>query len=85
VQYFGFFMAFLLALLAVVTIIDVLRHHMGGWSKAGWIVLVLILPGIGSLIYLVTRRASPADAEQAYLAGTDRRHERAREPIDGGL
>jgi hypothetical protein len=32
-------------------------HH--GWAKAGWTVLILLIPFIGGIIYIVAR---PADA-----------------------
>ena len=32
-------------------------HH--GWAKAGWTVLILLVPFIGAIIYIVAR---PADA-----------------------
>ena len=34
------------------------RHDHHGWAKAGWALLILILPLIGTLIYLIAR---PAD------------------------
>ncbi|MFJ7592252.1 SHOCT domain-containing protein [Streptomyces sp. NPDC097617] len=37
-------------------ITDVFRDHtLGGWGKAGWLILVLVLPLIGVLIYLIVR------------------------------
>ncbi|MFI7352985.1 SHOCT domain-containing protein [Streptomyces avidinii] len=37
-------------------ITDVFRDHtLGGWGKAGWLVLVLVLPLIGVLVYLIVR------------------------------
>ena len=35
------------------------RHDHSGWAKAGWALIILILPLLGTLIYLVVR---PADA-----------------------
>jgi hypothetical protein len=35
-------------------------HH--GWAKAGWTLLILVIPFIGALIYVVAR---PADASLA--------------------
>jgi hypothetical protein len=32
-------------------------HH--GWAKAGWTVLILLVPFIGAIVYIVAR---PADA-----------------------
>jgi hypothetical protein len=47
------------------------RHDIGGWAKAGWIVLCIILPFIGALIYVGTqgqgmaeRRAKDVQAAQ---------------------
>jgi Short C-terminal domain/Phospholipase_D-nuclease N-terminal len=29
------------------------RHDVGGWGKAGWILLMIVLPFLGVLIYLI--------------------------------
>jgi Short C-terminal domain/Phospholipase_D-nuclease N-terminal len=41
----------------LITIIgDLFRdHQMSGWGKAGWIVVLLLIPFLGALIYLITR------------------------------
>ena len=39
---------------------DVLRRDMSGWAKAGWIILMLVLPFVGILIYLITRPRTAA-------------------------
>jgi len=37
-------------------IIDIFRSDdMGGWGKAGWLILLIILPLIGMLIYVIAR------------------------------
>ncbi|WP_030056990.1 MULTISPECIES: SHOCT domain-containing protein [Streptomyces] len=49
-------------------ITDIFRSHdLSGWGKAGWLVLVIILPLIGVLVYLIARGQSMGkrDAEQA--------------------
>ena len=39
---------------AIVCFIDIFRRHdISGWGKAGWIILIVILPWIGVLIYLI--------------------------------
>jgi hypothetical protein len=50
------------------------RHDIGGWAKAGWTVLVIILPFLGIFIYLITegrsmgeRAVSRAQAQQAQM------------------
>jgi hypothetical protein len=39
----------------VVVFADVLRRDMSGWAKAGWMVLIFLLPFVGTLIYLIAR------------------------------
>jgi hypothetical protein len=42
--------------LFVAVVIDIIwRIDLGGWAKAGWLLLVLILPILGALIYLIAR------------------------------
>ncbi|MFD3511483.1 PLDc N-terminal domain-containing protein, partial [Nocardia sp. NPDC058666] len=37
-------------------ITDVFRDHsLGGWGKAGWLIVVLVLPFVGVLLYLIFR------------------------------
>jgi predicted PurR-regulated permease PerM len=45
---------FLVVLINVV--IDLFRSHdLSGWGKAGWLVVILVLPLLGVLIYLIAR------------------------------
>jgi len=37
---------------------DILRRDMSGWAKAGWIVLIVLLPFLGMLIYVITVSAT---------------------------
>ena len=37
------------------------RHDIGGWAKAGWTVVVFVLPLIGALVYLISQGRSMAD------------------------
>ena len=52
-------------------LIDVFRSRdLGGWGKAGWVLLVIILPFLGVFIYLIVRGSSMhnRDIEQAKQA-----------------
>ena len=40
--------------IAITVLIDVFRRHdISGWAKAAWVILVVILPWVGVLIYLI--------------------------------
>jgi hypothetical protein len=59
---------------AIAVFADLFRSDMSGWAKAGWIILIILLPLFGVLIYLIARgrkmaeRASrdAADQEAAF-------------------
>jgi len=37
------------------------RHDIGGWGKAAWIILVIVLPYFGVFIYLIAEHAGMAE------------------------
>jgi hypothetical protein len=59
--------------IAITVLIDVFRRHdISGWSKAAWVIFVVILPWLGVLVYLIVnhdgmaeRRMKEAQASQA--------------------
>ena len=47
---------------AITVLIDVFRRHdISGWGKAGWTVLVVIIPWLGVLIYLIVNHEGMAE------------------------
>ena len=50
---------------AVATRYNFRRPDHSGWAKAGWALLILVIPLFGTLIYLIAR---PADASQPIAA-----------------
>jgi Phospholipase_D-nuclease N-terminal len=72
----------LLALVWVLSVVDIVRRHYPGWTTAGWIALVVILPVVGSVIYWFSRKPTGDEAEQQYLADADRRHSAGARPFD---
>jgi predicted membrane channel-forming protein YqfA (hemolysin III family) len=50
-----FFVWFALIWMFVAVFADILRRKMSGWAKAGWILLLVVLPFVGSLIYIIAR------------------------------
>ncbi|HYA69313.1 MAG TPA: PLDc N-terminal domain-containing protein [Acidimicrobiales bacterium] len=54
-----FFGLLVVALIIAFCIFDNLRRtDHGGWAKAGWTLLILVLPLLGSLIYAAARPPS---------------------------
>jgi hypothetical protein len=57
--------------IAITVLIDVFRRHdLSGWAKAAWVVLIVVLPWLGVLIYLIVNHQGMTDrrykdAEQA--------------------
>lgn len=41
------------------------RHDVSGWAKAGWTVVVIVLPFIGVLIYLIAQGKHMGERKQA--------------------
>ena len=49
------------------------RHDISGWGKAGWIVLVVVLPYLGVFIYLIAQGQQMAERrdQQSQAARTE--------------
>ena len=63
------FFLFLFIWIFIILISDIFRDHsLSGWGKAAWILLLIILPLIGSLIYIIVRGPSMAERSQKQAA-----------------
>jgi hypothetical protein len=62
----AFYFWFLIIWVFIAVIADIFRRRdVSGWGKAGWIFLVIILPLLGSLIYVLARpKMTEQDREQ---------------------
>ena len=71
-------------LLAVVvgTLVDVFRQDHSTGARVAWVVVVLVLPFVGSLIYWIARKPEPPDAEQLYRLEAEQRRAAAHRPFD---
>ena len=63
--------ACVLAVVWVLSIVDILRRRYPTGTTIGWIALVLVLPFLGSVIYWLARKPTQAEVEAAYLAESD--------------
>ena len=63
---FVFFFWFMYIWIFITLFADIIRRNdMGGWAKAGWFLLILILPLIGALIYIIARPKMTEQDKQA--------------------
>ena len=66
---FAFFLWFMLIWMFIACFADIFRRRdLSGGAKAGWILLIFILPLFGILIYLIAR-PSIVDAREMSSAG----------------
>jgi phospholipase D-like protein len=72
----------LAAIVWVFTAVDIFRRHYSGWTTFGWLVLILVLPFLGSAIYWLLRKPTAEEVEGQRLAEADRRHDAASRPFD---
>ena len=56
------FFLFMFIWVFVALVSDIFRdHELSGWDKAAWLVLLIVFPLVGSLIYLIVRGKSMAE------------------------
>jgi len=66
----------------VISIVDIVRRHLGAKRTAAWILIVVILPVVGSLVYWAMRRPSAEEVQRTADAQRDRRSEAGRRRFD---
>jgi hypothetical protein len=59
------------AIVWVLTAVDIFRRHYSAGATVGWLVLIVVLPFVGSVIYWLVRKPTAAEAEQVYEAQAD--------------
>ncbi|HWM12724.1 MAG TPA: PLD nuclease N-terminal domain-containing protein [Solirubrobacteraceae bacterium] len=74
--------AVLAAIVWAITIYDVIRRHLGGKHTAGWLLLVIVLPFVGSLIYWTLRKPTPDELQKSFDAQRGLQEEAARRSVD---
>jgi hypothetical protein len=62
----AFFFLFLAIWMFIAVFADIFgRQDLSGWGKAGWVLLIFILPLFGILIYMIARPSEPAGRSTA--------------------
>jgi hypothetical protein len=82
---FALMIAVPVVILWVAAVADVLRRGGSGLRVAAVLVLILIVPILGPLLYFVFRRpeSGPEAVDAAHMAAEDLRREAARRPVGG--
>lgn len=72
------------ALLAVWigTAVDIRRRRLGVWKAVGWLLVALLVPFIGALIYWLMRKPDADESERAAAAAASQRAETRDRGID---
>jgi hypothetical protein len=78
VSLFWTLIAILVAVIWVITLIDLFRRHLGAGPTIGWVLLVILLPFVGSIIYWIVRKPSSDEVQQYMDVQGDMRREEQR-------
>jgi hypothetical protein len=62
---------------------DLIRGGHSGWAIVGWMVLILVLPIIGPMIYFAVRKPTSHEIDEKYLADRELQRAAAARPVGG--
>jgi ABC-type multidrug transport system fused ATPase/permease subunit len=69
----------------ILVIVDIFRSRdLSGWGKAGWFILVLLLPIIGVIAYLIARGTNMAEHRRKDVEAQDKAMRQYVESVGGG-
>jgi hypothetical protein len=60
------------------------RKDVGGWGKAAWVVLLIVLPFIGTLIYLIANHDGMADRQAKDVQAAQQQTDEYIRSVAGG-
>ena len=70
---------FLLVIVVIITVVDIIRHRRGR-QLAAWLLIVIIVPFAGAILYWVLRKPTAQEVENARITGGE-----VRPPIGRSL
>jgi hypothetical protein len=71
-----------LVIIWVITVVDIIRRHLGTKRTSAWLLIVVLLPFVGALAYWVMRKPEPGEAARLAAAQRDSREQARRRPFD---
>ena len=70
--------AILVAIIWVITLVDLFRRHLGAGPTIAWLALVILLPFVGAIIYWIVRKPTTDEVDHYADVERDMRHEEHR-------
>jgi hypothetical protein len=67
-----------LAIVWVISIVDIIRRHLGAKRTAAWLLIIIILPFVGSVLYWALRKPEPGELERSAQAQQSLREQAER-------
>jgi hypothetical protein len=64
-------------------LLDLIRGNHSGWAIVGWMVVILVIPIIGPMIYFALRKPTQHDVDEKYLADRELQRAAAARPVGG--
>jgi hypothetical protein len=64
-------------------LLDLIRGHHSGWTIVGWMLLILVIPIIGPMIYFAVRKPTRHEIDEKYLADRELQRAAAARPVGG--
>ena len=60
----GGFLGFIVLVIWVLTIVDIVRRHLGAAKTAAWILIIIIVPFVGALLYWIMRKPTADEVQR---------------------
>jgi cbb3-type cytochrome oxidase subunit 3 len=74
--------AVVLLIVWVLTLVDIFRRPLSTKQTVAWVLIVLIVPFIGAIVYWAMRKPEAGEAEYFAEADAQRRYEAQHRPFD---
>ena len=72
-----------LVIVWVITVVDIVRRHLGTMATAAWLLIVVLIPFLGAIAYWALRKPTDAELDAQRGAEGDLRRQPPREPFGG--
>jgi uncharacterized membrane protein YhaH (DUF805 family) len=83
-EFMGGVLALVLLAVWVITISDVFHRRLGAAKTSAWVLLIILLPFVGSIAYWIMRKPPETEVQRLYDDERALRESAARRPVDSG-